>query len=115
MLKTQPTLNALLVNNLIHGKDPVDAVKAFHHIENAYGVSIRLTHTGIKVRSTYGMGKVHYEAGDVDKAIGTTQALGKDQCSAQRSFAFNFLMWASTNMPCEEVAKFVREVSGGVQ
>lgn len=114
MLKTQPTTNALLVNNLIHGRPPVDAVAAFRHIESAYNVTIKLTHTGIKVRSRYGMGKVHYEKGDVDKAIGT-HATGKNECDAQRTYAFNFLVWAANHMPCAEVSNFVRQVSGGLQ
>jgi hypothetical protein len=114
MFHTQPTTPALIINNLIHGREPINALPAFRSIETAYRVDIKLTHTGIRVRSRVGMGQKVYEQGNVDKAV-YGKAKGRAECDAQRAFVLNFLMWARENMPTDEVKSTVERLTGGRQ
>lgn len=109
-----PTTSALLINNLIHGRAPLDAVPALRSIEKAYNVTIRLTHTGIRVRSNYGMGKTFYVMGDPDLTK-TGKAEGREQCDAMRHYATGFLMWARENMPTDAVTAVAEGLAGGRQ
>lgn len=93
MHKTQPTMAALIVNQAAAGKG-FDLADVFRSLEGAYHMAIRLTHTGIIVRSR-GAGRTLFVAGDYRLAKGN-KAKGREQCAAMRSFALQFISWADT-------------------
>lgn len=108
MHKTQPTMAALIVNQAAAGK-PVDLVDAFRSLENTYHMSIRLTHTGILVRSR-GAGLPLYREGDWRAAKGN-KARGSEQCAAMRGYAIRFMHWAMDKYHTPELQWAVQAVS----
>lgn len=94
MHKTQPTMAALIVNQATAGKG-FDLADVFRSLEGAYHLHIRLTHTGIIVRSR-GAGRTVYVDGDYRLAKGG-KAVGSEQCAAMRTFAVKFISWADTH------------------
>lgn len=105
-----PTIAALAVNKQVFGK-PADVADAFRGIEKAHHVDIRLTHTGIEVRSR-GAGTVLYKDGD-PRATTSGKAKGAEQCAAQRIYGVKFVHWADKNLPCPEVKTMLAEINGG--
>ncbi|QND44234.1 hypothetical protein [Providencia phage vB_PreS-PatoteraRojo] len=111
MSAPSPTLSALAVNAAVQPADMSNMVPVFQSIEKAYYVTIRLTHTGVQVRSRYGMGSIYFERGqwnDTKSGVAT----GQEECFAMRKYGLELLMWAREEMPTAEVVKFVKEVIG---
>lgn len=100
-----PSLTAIAVNAIVEPAEMSNMVPAFQSIEKAYNVDIRLTHTGVQVRSRYGMGTIHFERGQWDNTKSGV-AKGNDQCFAMRKYGFEMLMWARENMPTDAVRNF---------
>lgn len=107
MSAPNPSLTALAVNSIVEPAEMSNMVPVFKSIEKAYNVDIRLTHTGVQVRSRNGMGKIHFERGKWDHTKSGV-AKGSDQCFAMRKYGFELLMWARENMPTDAVKTFVK-------
>lgn len=107
MSAPSPSLTALAVNSIVEPVEMSNMVPVFKSIEKAYNVDIRLTHTGVQVRSRYGMGAIHFERGQWDHTKSGV-AKGSDQCFAMRKFAIEMLWWARENMPTDAVRKFFK-------
>lgn len=107
MSAPSPSLTALAVNNAVVPASMSDMVPVFQSIEKVYNVDIKLTHTGVQVRSRRGMGNTYFERENWAHAS-SGRAIGQDQCFAMRKFAIEMLWWARENMPTDAVRKFFK-------
>ena len=110
-LNPHPTLAALAVNKQVLPANGLNIVPVFQSIERAHHVTIRLTHTGIVVRSR-AAGKILYKEGEpANTSAGKAQ--GSKECSAMRVYAVGFLNWAKDNLPADGLTDLLKGISDG--